>query len=208
MTFRVTTAADARYAETLCRWYEESARTRGVGIAKRQPDYLIKKMTLGDAIIAFVGEELAGFCYIETFDNNQFVVNSGLIVNTELRKEGLGRAIKERVFELSRTKYPAAKIFGITTSAAVLKINYELGYRPVTFPELTQSDDFWKGCASCKNYGILTENDRKMCLCTGMVYDSLNDSFAQRALAQGETQGQAQTQIVQSTIEILEPVTA
>lgn len=188
MLLRVANAADAQYVETLCQWYAESAKARGVGIAKRDPNYLIKKMDRGDAIIAFIDEQLAGFCYIETFEDNKFVVNSGLIVNTELRKEGLGRAIKHRVFELSRTKYPAAKIFGITTSAAVMKINNELGYRPVTFPELTQSDDFWKGCASCKNYGILQENQRKMCLCTGMVYDKLDDQYSQ---------------VVQESIEII-----
>ncbi|QIX62666.1 GNAT family N-acetyltransferase [Hymenobacter sp. BT18] len=182
MILRVASAADAQYVETLCQWYAESAKARGVGIAKRDPNYLIKKMEKGDSIIAFIDDQLAGFCYIETFEDAKFVVNSGLIVNTELRKEGLGRAIKHRVFELSRTKYPAAKIFGITTSAAVMKINNELGYRPVTFPELTQSDDFWKGCSSCKNYGILMENERKMCLCTGMVYDNLDDSFSQHTI--------------------------
>ncbi|UOQ76363.1 GNAT family N-acetyltransferase [Hymenobacter sp. 5516J-16] len=182
MLLRVAHAADAQYVDTLCQWYEESAKSRGVGIAKRDPNYLKKKMERGDSIIAFLDEQLAGFCYIETFEDNKFVVNSGLIVNTELRKEGLGRAIKHRVFELSRTKYPEAKIFGITTSAAVMKINNELGYRPVTFPELTQSDDFWKGCSSCKNYGILMENQRKMCLCTGMVYDNLNDKFSQQTI--------------------------
>jgi hypothetical protein len=182
MLLRVAAAADAQYVETLCQWYEESARSRGVGIAKRDPNYLKKKMERGDAIIAFVDDVLAGFCYIETFEDNKFVVNSGLIVNTELRKEGLGRAIKHRVFELSRTKYPQAKIFGITTSGAVMKINSELGYRPVAFPDLTQSDDFWKGCMGCKNYPILQENQRKMCLCTGMVYDKLNDQFSQQTI--------------------------
>ncbi|WP_303312170.1 GNAT family N-acetyltransferase [Hymenobacter sp. BT730] len=180
MILRVANAADAQYVETLCQWYEQSAKQRGVGIAKRDPNYLIKKMVRGDAIIAFMDDQLAGFCYIETFEDNKFVVNSGLIVNTELRKEGLGRAIKHRVFELSRTKYPQAKIFGITTSGPVMKINSELGYRPVTFQDLTQSDDFWKGCGSCKNYQILQDNNRKMCLCTGMVYDNLNDQFAQQ----------------------------
>ncbi|GAA4349073.1 GNAT family N-acetyltransferase [Hymenobacter saemangeumensis] len=190
MILRVANAADVRYVDLLCQWYEESARQRGVGIAKRDPNYLAKKMAKGDAIMAFVGKELAGFCYIETFEDAKFVVNSGLIVNTSLRQVGLGRAIKHRVFELSRTKYPQAKIFGITTSGPVMKINSELGYRPVTFTELTQSDDFWKGCMGCKNYPILQENQRKMCLCTGMVYDKLDDGFSQP---------------VQETIEVLMP---
>ncbi|MBF9143286.1 GNAT family N-acetyltransferase [Hymenobacter properus] len=179
MTIRVATEADAQYAEQLCQWYIESAKTRGTGIAKREPDYVAKKMASGDAIIAFVDDELAGFCYIETFDDKTFVVNSGLIVNAEIRKGGVGRAIKQAVFELSRTKYPQAKIFGITTSLAVMKINTDLGYEPVTFSELTTSEDFWKGCKSCKNYGILMENERKMCLCTGMLYDTPEKQLVQ-----------------------------
>ena len=172
MTIRVATAADAPHADLLCQWYVESAKLRGTGIAKREPAYVASKMASGDGIIAFVNNELAGFCYIETFDDKTFVVNSGLIVNAEIRKGGVGKAIKQAVFELSRSKYPQAKIFGITTSLAVMKINTDLGYEPVTFSELTTSEDFWKGCKSCKNYGILMENERKMCLCTGMLFDA------------------------------------
>ncbi|GAB3857254.1 GNAT family N-acetyltransferase [Hymenobacter terrigena] len=179
MTIRVATEADAQYAEQLCQWYVESAKTRGTGIAKREPAYVAQKMANGDGIIAFVDDELAGFCYIETFDDKTFVVNSGLIVNAEIRKGGVGRAIKQAVFELSRTKYPQAKIFGITTSLAVMKINTDLGYEPVTFSELTTSEDFWKGCKSCKNYSILMENERKMCLCTGMLYDTPEKQLVQ-----------------------------
>jgi N-acetylglutamate synthase-like GNAT family acetyltransferase len=174
MTIRVATAADTHYADLLCQWYIESAKQRGTGIAKRDPEYVREKMRQGNAVIAFVDGELAGFCYIETFESGKFVANSGLVVNTELRKHGLGRAIKREVFRLSRTKYPEAKIFGITTSLAVMKINSDLGYEPVTFSELTTSEDFWKGCKSCKNFGILMENERKMCLCTGMLFDKLD----------------------------------
>ena len=174
MTIRVATAADTHYADLLCQWYIESAKQRGTGIAKRDPEYVREKMRQGNSVIAFVDGELAGFCYIETFESGKFVANSGLVVNTELRKHGLGRAIKREVFRLSRTKYPEAKIFGITTSLAVMKINSDLGYEPVTFSELTTSEDFWKGCKSCKNFGILTENERKMCLCTGMLFDKLD----------------------------------
>jgi hypothetical protein len=173
MTIRVATAADAQYADLLCQWYIESAKQRGTGIAKREPEYVKAKMLQGNAVIAFVDDEPAGFCYIETFESGKFVANSGLVVNAALRKHGLGRAIKRAVFRLSRTKYPDAKIFGITTSLAVMKINSDLGYKPVTFSELTTSEDFWKGCKSCKNFGILMENERKMCLCTGMVFDNI-----------------------------------
>ncbi|OGX83716.1 GNAT family N-acetyltransferase [Hymenobacter glacialis] len=179
MIIRVATAADAQYADLLCQWYVESAKTRGTGIAKREPDYVARKMASGDSIIAFVDGELAGFCYIEIFDDKTFVVNSGLIVNAEIRKGGVGKAIKQAVFDLSRSKYPQAKIFGITTSLAVMKINTDLGYEPVTFSELTTSEDFWKGCKSCKNYAILMENERKMCLCTGMLYDTPEKQLVQ-----------------------------
>ncbi len=158
-------------AEAICREMEESAKARGTGIAKRNPDYIRKKMEEGKAIIATKGEVFAGFCYIETWGHDKYVANSGLIVAPAFRKDGLATKIKEKAFELSRKKYPEAKLFGLTTSLAVMKINSDLGYQPVTFSELTDDEDFWKGCSSCVNYDILTRMNRKMCLCTGMVYD-------------------------------------
>jgi hypothetical protein len=117
------------------------------------------------------GEKFAGFCYIEVWGHEKFVANSGLIVHPDYRGHGLAKAIKGRIFELSREKFPNAKIFGITTGLAVMKINYDLGYQPVTFSELTDDPEFWKGCQTCKNFDILTRTERKMCLCTGMLYD-------------------------------------
>lgn len=174
---RVANEQDVYLAEELCRQYEESAKSRGTGIAKREPEYIKKKMRSGDSVIAFVDGQLAGYCYIETFEDAKFVVNSGLLVLPDYRKYGLGTLIKQEVFKLSRTKYPNSKLFGITTSLAVMKINSDLGYKPVTFSEITTSEDFWKGCKSCKNYHILMENERKMCLCTGMAYDKLDDEY-------------------------------
>lgn len=170
-TIRVATSDDEALAETICKEYEESAKARGTGIAKRNPDYVISKMKEGKSVIAFHKDgQWAGFCYIETWGHGEYVANSGLIVSPYFRKSGLATAIKEKVFELSRKKYPDAKIFGITTSLAVMKINSELGYKPVTFSELTQDDEFWKGCKSCPNFDILNRNNRKMCLCTGMLF--------------------------------------
>ena len=163
------------YAEEICRLMEESAKVRGTGIAKRNPDYIVGKMLEGKAVIAFNDSDLAGFCYIETWGDKKFVANSGLIVKPDYRKSGLARLIKQKAFELSRKKYPDAKIFGITTSLAVMKINTELGYKPVTFSELTDDDAFWKGCQSCINYDILQRNNRRMCLCTAMLYDGSKD---------------------------------
>ncbi len=169
---RPADASHFQYAEEICVHYEESAKQRGTGIAKRTPEYVIEKMREGKAIIALHRDgRFAGFSYIETWSHGNYVANSGLIVNPEFRMNKLGSQIKKAIFELSRQKYPRAKIFGITTSMAVLKMNSDLGYRPVVFSELTQDDEFWKGCTSCPNFDILTRNNRKMCLCTGMLYD-------------------------------------
>ncbi len=160
------------YAETICAAMEESAKMRGTGIAKRSPVYLMEKMIEGKAIIATnVAGDWVGFCYIETWEHGKFVANSGLIVHPDFRQSGIAKAIKSKAFELSRAKYPQAKIVGITTSLAVMKINSDLGYEPVTFNELPVEDAFWKGCASCVNYDVLTRTNRKNCLCTGMLYD-------------------------------------
>lgn len=162
----------ALYAQEICDMIEESAKARKTGIAKRTADYIIKKLNNGDAVIALQGTRLAGFCYIETWSHGQYVANSGLIVNPNMRKAGLGREIKIKAFNLARDKYPYARVFGITTSLAVMKINTELGYKPVTFSELTQDEQFWQGCSSCPNFDILTRNERRMCLCTGMLAPS------------------------------------
>jgi hypothetical protein len=131
-----------------------------------------KKMQEGKAVIALTKKgNWAGFCYIETWSHGQFVANSGLIVSPEFRNQGLAKAIKYRVFELSRLKYPDSKIFGLTTGLAVMKINSELGYEPVTYSELTQDEDFWKGCQSCVNFDILQSKGRKNCMCTAMLWD-------------------------------------
>ncbi len=160
-----------KYAQIICDTIAESAKVRGTGIAKRTPEYIIKRLQNGNAIIALDGDTFAGFCYIEVWGNKDFVANSGLIVHPDYRNQGLAKKIKKAVFELSRKKFPDAKIFGITTGLAVMKMNYELGYRPVTFSELTDDPDFWKGCQTCKNFDILTRTEQKMCLCTGMLYD-------------------------------------
>lgn len=171
MKIVIANESHANYAEIICNTMEESAKVRGTGIARRSPEYILKKMSNGNAIIALDGNKFAGFCYIEIWSHEKFVANSGLIVHPDYRNRGLAKDIKKAVFELSRKKYPNSKIFGITTGLAVMKINYELGYQPVTFSELTDDESFWSGCQTCKNFDILTRTERKMCLCTGMLYD-------------------------------------
>ncbi len=165
------TEKHTQYAQEICDEMAESAKARGTGIAKRSPEYVATKMLEGKAVIALHKDgSWAGFCYIETWDGS-FVANSGLIVSPKYRKAGLAKAIKRRVFDLSREMYPEAKIFGLTTGLAVMKINSELGYEPVTYSELTKDENFWKGCQSCVNYDILTMKERKNCLCTAMLWD-------------------------------------
>ncbi len=160
-----------KYAQIICDTIAESAKVRGTGIAKRTPEYICKKLSNGNAVIALDEGTFAGFCYIEIWGHEKFVANSGLIVHPDYRDKGLARQIKKRIFDLSREKFPNAKIFGITTGLAVMKINYELGYKPTTFSELTDDPEFWNGCQTCKNFDILTRTEYKMCLCTGMIYD-------------------------------------
>ena len=160
-----------QYAQSVCALIEDAAKARGTGIAKRQVFYIQRKMEEGKAIVALKDKELAGFCYIETWGHGKYVANSGLIVAPKFRNSGLAKRIKKAAFDLSRQKYPQAKLFGITTSLAVMKINSQLGYKPVTFSELTDDEEFWAGCQSCPNFDVLTRTERKLCLCTGMLLD-------------------------------------
>lgn len=167
----------AIYAEEICKIIEDSAKIRGTGIAKREPAYIRTKFENENAVIALDGDTLVGFCYIETFQDKKYVSNSGLIVKPEYREYGIAKKIKYKAFALAQEKYPQARIFGITTSLAVMKINSELGYKPVTFSVLTQDEAFWKGCQSCPNYDILSRNQMKMCLCTGMLAPSKEETM-------------------------------
>jgi hypothetical protein len=169
---RVATAADTHYAKIITDEMEASAKARGTGIAKRSPQYIAQKMQEDKAVIAVTTEgEWVGFCYIEAWEHDTFVANSGLIVSPEYRKTGVAKSIKKRIFELSREKYPDSKIFGLTTGLAVMKINSDLGYEPVTYSELTNDEQFWAGCKSCVNYDILMSKERKNCMCTAMLFD-------------------------------------
>ncbi len=169
---KIATPADTHYAAAITNEMEASAKARGTGIAKRSPEYVSLKMEEGKAVIAHTHNgEWVGFCYIETWGHGTYVANSGLIVAPQYRKSGVAKAIKQKIFTLSRERYPDAKLFGLTTGLAVMKINSDLGYEPVTYSELTQDEDFWAGCRSCVNFDILVSKERKNCLCTAMLFD-------------------------------------
>ncbi len=169
---RVATSGDKVYSKTITDEMASSAAARGTGIATRTPEYIEQKIDDGKAVIAITDHnEWVGFCYIETWSHGEYVANSGLIVAPSFRKSGVAKSIKKRIFELSKLKYPDSKIFGLTTGLAVMKINSDLGYEPVTYSELTQDEAFWAGCKSCINYEILLSKERKNCMCTAMLFD-------------------------------------
>ena len=172
-TIKIEVASEKhiKYVNEILKTIEDATKVRGTGIAKRKPEYIEQKIKEGKAIIAMDGDKFVGFCYIECWDHGKFVANSGLIVKDEYRGRGVAKRIKSMAFDLSRERFPDAKIFGLTTGAAVMKINTELGYVPVTFSDLTTDPTFWKGCESCVNYDVLCRNDCTRCLCTGMLYD-------------------------------------
>ncbi|MFQ3180864.1 MAG: N-acetylglutamate synthase-like GNAT family acetyltransferase [Polaribacter sp.] len=176
MKIVIANEAHSIYAEIICNTIEDAAEIRGTGIAKRKPAYIIEKMKNANAVIALDDNKFAGFCYIEAWGHGKFVANSGLIVHPHYRNIGLAKQIKQVIFKHSRTKFPDAKVFSITTGLAVMKLNSDLGYKPVTFSELTDDQSFWDGCKTCKNYDILTRTKRKMCMCTGMLFDPKNNN--------------------------------
>lgn len=176
----VADTSHEEYVDIILETIEAAAKVRGTGIAKRTHDYVSQKMKEGKAIIALAGEEFAGFTYIESWGNKQYVATSGLIVVEKFRGQGLAKRIKDASFALARLRWPKAKIFSLTSGAAVMKMNTDLGYVPVTYSDLTDDDAFWHGCQSCVNHHILMEKERKFCICTAMLYDPNDPHRAKR----------------------------
>jgi GNAT superfamily N-acetyltransferase len=160
-----------KYVDTILKTIEEAAQVRGTGIAKRSPEYVATKMREAKAVIALQGDKFAGFSYIETWGNKQYVTTSGLIVHPDFRGMGLAKRIKNLTFTLARVRWPHAKIFSLTSGSAVMTMNTQLGYHPVTFSELTDDEAFWRGCEGCVNKDILHRTNRKFCICTAMLFD-------------------------------------
>jgi len=171
-TIEIANISHIFWAQEICDEMYSSAIARSTGISKRSPYDLQKKMIAGEAVIAFAPDgRWAGFSYISAWEDGKFVSNSGMIVAPEFRKSGIAKKIKHMIFELSRTSYPNAKIFSLTTGAAIMKMNHDLGFAPVVYSELPQDDGFWEGCKSCVNCPILISKGRKNCLCTAMLFD-------------------------------------
>lgn len=171
ITVMVADASHEKYVDTILDTIEKAAKVRGTGIAKRTHEYVATKMKEAKAVIALYGEEFVGFSYIETWGNKQYVTTSGLIVDPKFRGLGVAKRIKDLTFTLARTRWPHAKIFSLTSGAAVMAMNTQLGYHPVTFADLTDDEAFWRGCEGCINVDVLKRTGRKYCICTGMLYD-------------------------------------
>lgn len=167
----IAEASHEVYVDTILETIEAAAKVRGTGIAKRTHEYVAQKMKEGKAVIALDGDKFAGFSYIESWGYKQYVTTSGLIVHPDYRGLGIAKRIKEMTFKLARMRWPHAKIFSLTSGAAVMKMNTELGYVPVTFADLTDDEAFWRGCQGCVNHDILERTNRRYCICTGMLFD-------------------------------------
>ena len=160
-----------KYIDFILQTIADAAKVRGTGIARRTHEYLAIKIREAKAVIALAGDRFAGFSYIETWGNKQYVTTSGLIVHPDFRGHHVAKRIKDLTFSLARTRWPHAKIFSLTSGAAVMKMNTELGYQPVTFADLTDDEAFWRGCEGCVNVDVLHRTGRKYCICTAMLYD-------------------------------------
>ena len=171
ITVLVADASHEKYVDTILDTMAAAAKVRGTGIARRSHEYLATKMRETKAVIALAGDRFAGFSYIETWGNKHYVTTSGLIVHPDFRGLGVSKRIKDMTFTLARTRWPKAKIFSLTSGAAVMRMNTQLGYVPVTFAELTDDEAFWRGCEGCINVDVLKRTGRKYCICTGMLYD-------------------------------------
>ena len=167
----VADSSHEKYVDTILDTITAAAKVRGTGIAKRTHEYVTTKMKEAKAVIALEGEKFAGFSYIETWGNKQYVTTSGLIVHPDYRGLGVAKRIKDTTFTLARIRWPKAKIFSLTRDAAVMQMNTQLGYKPVTFAELTDDEAFWRGCEGCVNVDVLKRTERKYCICTGMLFD-------------------------------------
>lgn len=158
------------YCQAISDAIAQAAQDKNSGLALREPDYIAEKIRSGNGVIALDGDSLAGFCYIQPWEHGLFVAHSGLIVLPQYRGRGLASAIKQKAFGLTAAKYPQAKVFGLTTSPAVRRINTSLGYSEVPYRKITADINFWKGCCSCVHYRKLCENGFECCECTAMLY--------------------------------------
>ena len=100
----IADASHEIYVDKILTTIEEAAKVRGTGIAKRTHEYVAQKMIEGKAVIALAGDQFAGFSYIESWGNKQYVTTSGLIVHPDFRGLGIAKRIKDMTFQQARMR--------------------------------------------------------------------------------------------------------
>ena len=156
---RLATPNDIEFINDISKEMAFSATQRGTGIALRTPEYLMGKINKDLAMIAIHPEngQWIGFCYLEFWQNEKYVANSGLIISPKYRGQGYTRDIKTAIFSYCKEKFPAATLFSLTSNAIVMKLNREFGYKEVPFSEIVNDVSFISGCDSWVDYvGLMT----------------------------------------------------
>ncbi len=175
ITVRIATKKDYCYAEIISKELNTSAANRGVQIKNRTPKYILDKMETGLAIVAINSEteEWIGFSTLEVWEHEQFVANTGLIIAPKYRGHGFSMLIKSKLFELSRQKYPKAKIFSLTGNPNIIQINQTLGFTTVPFSTILNDNLFLTGCNSWVNYSEIMRHSSGH---VAMVYAPIAES--------------------------------
>lgn len=154
--------------------FEQVTNEKSIGINLKKGQYIGEKIIKGDAIIATKQGRLAGFCYLRNRNNDDYVSISGIVVVPQFRRLGLAKMMIEEIFQVARKKYPKAKLFSLTTSPEVMRINSIHGYKTVNYSKLSTSNKFWAECSDCLNYNFLQKNNNTRCLCSAMLFNPFN----------------------------------
>lgn len=162
---------DVRFAEPAAALIEAAAAE--FDIARREPAWLAKKIAARRAALAIGrdeggAEDLVGFGYWSSWEDDRFVSHSGLVVRPDQRGTGLGSRLKRVLFESSRRQLPEAALMSLTTSPQVKQLNLSLGFEVVPLDQLTKDPAFWEGCKTCRNYAEVQARGERCC-CEGML---------------------------------------
>lgn len=175
----MATSGDHSYAAEIAGEMAYSSARRGTGITHRTPEYIVQKMEEGLAAIAVNADNgtWAGFCYLEVWQHQKYVANSGLIVAPGYRGTGISKEIKITLFDHCRLAFPKARLFSLSTSPAVMHVNEALGYKVVPFAEIMRDELFLTGCQSWVNYCDLMNREQTHLPYVAMIYDPKAEPF-------------------------------
>lgn len=163
---RCSRPSDARHAAPAAALIAEAARDSDIAV--REESLLREKIVAGRAALALESGRLVGFGYFSDWDGGAFVSHSGLVVREDHQGTGLGRRLKEVLFQASRRLFPDATTMSLTSSKAIERLNLSLGFRRAPLSALTRDPEFWKGCLTCRNYERV-DAAGEQCCCFGMI---------------------------------------